>query len=329
MNNKISLFLFTMIGILLLSLSSCKKDDDTAVTTVAVLTTSSITKITDDSIVCGGNITSDGGAAVTARGVCWSTSQQPTIANNKTNDGSGTGSFTSKISGLAINNVYNIRAYASNSIGTAYGQQVSYNAAPTKKELFNQMLSWMCGSFSSKNHADTTVNQYIVDVRLKMAQIWSNRNVGENIYWLYVEQAYASDTNAPYRQRIYKVMMASNGDIYDEVYAIPSPANYLHGYNNTTVFNALTAANLTLKDGCDVAFTWNAAGQYFTGATTGNTCMAVGVPGVSYITSDATLHQTFMTSWDRGYNASGQWTMGPDWPYIFDKVATYPFNASK
>lgn len=317
------------MSILLLSITSCKKDDEPTDLTVPVLTTASITKISSDSARCGGLITSDGGTAITSRGVCWSTKQSPTINGNKTTDGSGAGSFVSILSGLSVDTIYYLRAYATNSIGTAYGQQISYNTAPTKKELFNQMLSWMCGSFSSQNHADTTINQYIVDVRLNMAQIWSNRNAGENIYWLYVEQAYASSLNSPYRQRIYKVMMDANGNISDEIYAIPLPANYLHAYNNPSLFNTLTESDLSIKDGCDVTFTWNSMGQYFTGVTTGHSCLAAGVPGVTYITSDATLHQTYMTSWDRGYNASGVWTMGPDWPYIFDKIASYPFTAIK
>jgi len=329
MKNKILKYVLLLMGILFLSMTSCKKDEDGPDTTLPVITTLSITKITSDSAQCGGNITSDGNATITTRGVCWSTTQNPTVYNNKTTDGTGSGSYISKLSGLQANTVYYIKAYAINGIGTAYGQEIIYNTTPTKKELFNQMLSWMCGSFSSKNHADTTINQYIVDVRLNMAQIWSDRNVGENIYWLYVEQAYASNLNSPYRQRIYKVMMDAAGNITDEIYAIPNPSNYLHAYTDPSAFNTLTASNLSIKDGCNVAFTWNSTGQYFTGETTGHNCLAAGVPGVSYITSDATIHQTYMTSWDRGYNASGTWTMGPDWPYIFDKVGSFPFTSTK
>jgi uncharacterized protein (TIGR02145 family) len=72
----------------------------------------------------GGNITNDGGGNITARGVIWSTSQNPTIAlTTKTTDGTGTGSFTSSITGLSPGTVYYVRAYATNSAGTAYGNQ--------------------------------------------------------------------------------------------------------------------------------------------------------------------------------------------------------------
>jgi len=90
------------------------------------VTTTSISNITTTTATGGGNVTSDGGATVTARGVCWSTSQNPTIANSKTTDGSGTGSFVSSLTGLTPNTTYYVRAYATNSAGTAYGNQVSF-----------------------------------------------------------------------------------------------------------------------------------------------------------------------------------------------------------
>jgi hypothetical protein len=73
----------------------------------------------------GGNVTDDGGSTVTARGICWSTSTQPTLGNSYTNDGSGTGAFSSTANGLAQGTVYYYRAYAVNSAGTAYGAQFS------------------------------------------------------------------------------------------------------------------------------------------------------------------------------------------------------------
>lgn len=75
---------------------------------------------------CGGNVTYDGGSAVTARGVCWNTEQNPTVNNSHTTDGNGTGSFTSHIVGLNANTTYYVRAYATNSVGTAYGEEVSF-----------------------------------------------------------------------------------------------------------------------------------------------------------------------------------------------------------
>ena len=88
--------------------------------------TSTPTNVTTTSAVCGGNVTSDGGSTVTARGVCWSTSSNPTVYDNKTIDGSTLGQFTSNISGLQSNTTYYVRAYATNSQGTAYGTQKTF-----------------------------------------------------------------------------------------------------------------------------------------------------------------------------------------------------------
>ncbi len=97
------------------------------------VTTNTISSITQTAGIGGGNSSSDGGATITARGVCWSnTTSSPTITNSKTVDGSGVGSFTSSLSGLTTNTTYYVRAYATNSVGTAYGAyQIFKTAAAT------------------------------------------------------------------------------------------------------------------------------------------------------------------------------------------------------
>lgn len=92
----------------------------------SVAATTAVTNISATSATSGGNITSLNGSATNARGVCWGTSSNPTIANSKTVDGSGGGTFTSAITGLAPNTLYYVRAYATNGVGTGYGTQVSF-----------------------------------------------------------------------------------------------------------------------------------------------------------------------------------------------------------
>src|ERR1035437_4450974 len=102
--------------------------------TLATLTTTAASAITLTTAISRGNISSDGGAAITARGVCWNTSAGPTVANSKTNDGTGTGVFASSVTGLTAGTIYYIRAYATNSAGTAYGNEISittFNATPS------------------------------------------------------------------------------------------------------------------------------------------------------------------------------------------------------
>ncbi len=103
---------------------------DSSFATPPTVTTMLVTDVTLSNATCGGTVTADGGASVTARGVCWSTSQNPTVSCDHTTDGTGTGSFTSSITGLAANTIYYVRAYATNSAGTAYGEQRSFITYP-------------------------------------------------------------------------------------------------------------------------------------------------------------------------------------------------------
>ncbi len=96
------------------------------ITKPTVITTDPVTNIQQTTATGGGNVTSSGGATVTARGVCWSTSSNPTINNSHTTDGTGTGNFTSSITGLTAGTLYHVRAYATNSAGTAYGADVTF-----------------------------------------------------------------------------------------------------------------------------------------------------------------------------------------------------------
>ena len=91
--------------------------------------TASVSSITATSAICGGSITSDGGSPIIAKGVCWNSELNPTISDNHTNDGTGSSSFASEITGLVENTTYYVRAYATNSVGTAYGNHVSFTAS--------------------------------------------------------------------------------------------------------------------------------------------------------------------------------------------------------
>lgn len=109
------------------------------------VTTAVVSSITDSSGEGGGDVTDDGGAAVTARGLCWSTSPDPTVADSTTSGGTGTGGFTATISGLDATTTYHVRAYATNSGGTAYGENVWFSttgglSAPLPVTGFNHDL---------------------------------------------------------------------------------------------------------------------------------------------------------------------------------------------
>jgi len=92
----------------------------------ATLTTTAATNITMTTATSGGNVLGDGGSTVTARGVCWGTSANPTISGSHSTDGAGTGTFVSSLTGLTANTTYHIRAYATNSFGTWYGNDLQF-----------------------------------------------------------------------------------------------------------------------------------------------------------------------------------------------------------
>lgn len=94
---------------------------------IPTLTTTAPYANDDKVIFAGGNITSDGGSAIIARGVCWSKNSKPTIQHNLTKDGSGSGTFSSLINSFSKDSTYYLRAYATNSVGTAYGNTLKFS----------------------------------------------------------------------------------------------------------------------------------------------------------------------------------------------------------
>lgn len=92
--------------------------------------TTTATSIGQTTATSGGNVTSDGGATVTEKGICWSTSQNPTTSNSKAAAGSGNGNFPASMTGLSAGTTYYVRSYATNSAGTGYGAQVSFTTLP-------------------------------------------------------------------------------------------------------------------------------------------------------------------------------------------------------
>ncbi|MEN9369658.1 MAG: hypothetical protein RI952_523 [Bacteroidota bacterium] len=97
----------------------------------ALANTTAASTIAGTTATSGGSVSNDGGSTITARGVCWSTTTNPTIANSKTTESGTTGSFSSNLTGLSVSTTYYVRAYATNAIGTAYGTEVSFTTTST------------------------------------------------------------------------------------------------------------------------------------------------------------------------------------------------------
>jgi uncharacterized protein (TIGR02145 family) len=142
----------------------CLKGDPPVRDTLPAVYTSEVTEIDLNSAVCGGTITNDGGHRVTARGICWSTSQNPTISDNNTSDGTGTGNYSSKLINLTENSTYYVRAYATNDAGTSYGKQHSFTTPFTFNDIDGNMYKalfigtqiWMNENLNTSRYNDGT-----------------------------------------------------------------------------------------------------------------------------------------------------------------------------
>ena len=126
---KKQIYLLAMAALIAIPFSSCKKSDP------PVVTTTTVSSATETSATAGGNVTSEGTASVTARGVCWGIAVNPTVADSKTTDGTGAGVFASAITGLNPGTLYHVRAYAINTEGTSYGADVTFSTASLLKTI--------------------------------------------------------------------------------------------------------------------------------------------------------------------------------------------------
>ena len=188
------------------------------------ITTTAASSITGTTAVIGGNILSDGGAAITARGVCWSTSANPTIADNKTIDGSGIGSFTSFITGLTSNTTYYIRAYATNSTGTAYGNEVNISLIYKVYDIDGNAYDtvhigtqvWLKQNLNTSRYKNGTVIPNVTN-----NTTWAGLNTGARCYYNNDSVTYSSTYGA-----LYNWYTVNTGNLCPIGWHVPSDADW-------------------------------------------------------------------------------------------------------
>jgi len=182
-----------------------------------VLSTAPVSKITATTAKSGGNVTSDGGSQITARGICWSVSDNPVVSDNKAAESSGPGSFTCDLSHLSPGTKYYIRAYATNSTGTSYGSSVSFTTLASNyvtdidsnsyRVIAIGTQIWMAENLRSTKYNDGTPILLVTDTsqwrsaNRTGAYCWVNNNpvnkykYGAIYNWTVVDQYYNSLKN--------------------------------------------------------------------------------------------------------------------------------------
>ncbi len=190
------------------------------------------------------------------------------------------------------------------------------------KEKAARMLT---GSFSSAEQAAADPEHFL-DIRLRSVRIWENRrSTGREgrlaPVWLYVEQASASASDRPYRQRVYEIVDGrEDGHVLSRVYTLPEPSAWAGAWRDPSRFDALRPEDLTLRFGCTVELEWDEVALVFVGGTRGEAC-ASDLGGASYATSEVRLGWGGMATWDRGYDAEGRQVWGSETgPYQFVRV---------
>lgn len=227
--------------------------------------TSDITNITPTGAMCGGTITLANGNTlpVTARGVCWSTNHNPTTTDSHTSDGTGSGSFTSSISGLTVNTTYYVRAYAVNELGTYYGAEKSFNTTAglpvvTTKDIMDiHPLSATGGGVVTNDNGFTITSRGVCWSVVQNPTINDNHTtngVGTGEFNTFMENLQNSTT---YHVRAYATN--ANGTAYGEDKSFTTTSGEItvttNAVTNVTASAATSGGNATITNDNNLSIT--------------------------------------------------------------------------
>ena len=188
------------------------------------------------------------------------------------------------------------------------------NTKPEVKEdsELKELFALMQGSFTSEIQAEVDSTYY--NISLHMYPIWENKG-----HFLYVEQALTSTPKKPYRQRIYEVKRDSDSTFSSAIYKLDVDSLWIGKWKNPKAFDSISLNNIALKEGCEVILKRIAPNQ-FIGKTGDDTCIST-MRGASYARSEVEILEDKIISWDRGFDANGEYVWGAEKAgYIFNKI---------
>ncbi len=193
----------------------------------ATVLTSEASAITEVGAITGGTVAGDGGAAITQRGICFSTSPEPTIGDTAIECGSGTGSFSFTLTGLLPATTYFVRAYAISSVGTAYGNEISFNTVTPPPP---------CPGIPTVVYEGKTYHTLMIG-----AQCWLRENLNAGLKISNTTQ----QTNNGILEKYCYDNLESNCDIYGGLYQWAEAVQYLNGASNLNSWNPPPAGSVT------------------------------------------------------------------------------------
>lgn len=266
------------------------------------ISTSNVTNLTTTAATCGGTISTDGGSTITQRGVCWSTSSAPTTLNTRTINGSGLGSYTSNVTGLTPSTTYYIRAYAVNSTGTTYGQELSFTTGALPPTVTSGAISSVTTSSALYSGGNVTSTAPITD---------------KGVCWSTNTNPTIANTRVSSGSGVGSIVASITGlsagtKYYVKAYAISSAGiSYGSELTFTTtctpqVPTLLSPVNGTIRGCCYLNFSWNQAcgatayqiqvsksPTFAFGVTTINTCGGSSNPNPTATNQATTSTTTF------------------------------------
>jgi CpeT protein len=192
-----------------------------------------------------------------------------------------------------------------------------YAQKKIRKNDLEKLFHMMSGSFSSEAQAFRDTNYY--DIRLQMKPIWGNLKNG---YWFYVEQAMAKSMNKPYRQRVYHLYKLNDTCIVSQVYNLKDPLRFAGEFKKDNPLEHLTMDSLETKEGCAI-YLLKKKKDHFSGSTPGKQCSS-NLRGATYATSEVTVVNGMLISWDRGFDENDKQVWGAtNGGYMFIKIKNW------
>jgi hypothetical protein len=172
------------------------------------------------------------------------------------------------------------------------------------------LAMWLTGSFSSERHSE--IDSAYLNVVLNMQPIWKQRTDGA---WIIVEQAMAATPDAPYRQRVYRVLRVEENMIEIEIYTWKDPKRVVGAWRDVAKLDEMSPSDLVRRRGCEVYLQRDEV--KFLGSTHGTACSS-DIRSASYATSEVQISANVISSWDRGFTSAGEQVWGAvKGPYYF------------